>query len=135
MVAQERDDPKVGVSNDVGAGATEALRELVTLFNRRQRIEVERFFAPDFRLEQPGGVDRAGLSGAREMVDAWFAMGESAKLEILAMIEEGDLVAVRWHVSGAGCSGCGDDGDVSLRRRSHRRRLGDRRSGVVAKRS
>jgi predicted SnoaL-like aldol condensation-catalyzing enzyme len=79
---------------------TEALRELVSLFNRRQPIEIERFFAPDFRLDQPGGVHRVGLAGAREMAAALHAMGESARLEILEMIEQGDLVAVRWQVSG-----------------------------------
>jgi predicted SnoaL-like aldol condensation-catalyzing enzyme len=77
------------------------MRELVSLFNRRQPIEVARFFAPSFQLDQPGGVNRAGLEGAQAMVDGLYALGEHAQLEIVALLEEGDHVAVRWRVLGA----------------------------------
>jgi len=79
---------------------TEILRELVARFNQRQPIEVERYFAPTFRLAQPNGAHREGLAGARAMVDALCALGEHVRLEILAMVEQDDLVAVRWQVTG-----------------------------------
>jgi len=79
---------------------SQLLRELVARFNERQSIEVERYFAPNFQLRQPGGRDRAGLAGARDMIDALVALGEQVHLRILAMVEQDDHVAVRWQVEG-----------------------------------
>ena len=76
------------------------LRELVDRFNRRQPIDVTRYFTPSFRLNQPGGRDRAGLSGAQEMIDAMYALGEQVQLNMLAAVEQGDHVAVRWQFDG-----------------------------------
>jgi predicted SnoaL-like aldol condensation-catalyzing enzyme len=81
------------------------MRELVELFNQRRPIEVERYFAPTFRLRQPNGPNREGLAGARDMIDGLFALGEQAQLTILAIVEEGDHIAVRWQVDGmTGCA-------------------------------
>lgn len=78
----------------------ELLRELVARFNAHQSIEVERYFAPNFQLWQPGGPDRAGLAGAKDMIDALHALGDQVHLTILAMVEQDDHVAVRWQFEG-----------------------------------
>jgi predicted SnoaL-like aldol condensation-catalyzing enzyme len=79
---------------------SELLRELIERFNRRQPIEVERYFAPTLRLIQPVGANRSGLEGAQAMVDALYALGDDVRLIILELIEHGDMVAVRWQVEG-----------------------------------
>jgi hypothetical protein len=79
---------------------TELLQELVARFNERQSIEVERYFAPNFQLSQPGGATRAGLAGAQAMIDGLYALGERVHLRILAVIEQADYVAVRWQFEG-----------------------------------
>lgn len=76
------------------------LRELVARFNQRQPIEVSRYFAENFRLDQPGGADRVGLAGAQEIIDALYALGDCVRLEILTLVEQGQYVAVRWQVEG-----------------------------------
>lgn len=76
---------------------TELMRELIARFNRGETIEVERYFTPDFELDDPAsGVRRSGLEGARSMCDALRAIGENVQLNILHMIEQGDLVAIRY---------------------------------------
>lgn len=76
---------------------TELMRELIARFNRGESIEVERYFTPDFELDDPGaGVSRSGHAGARAMCDALAAIGENVQLQILHMIEEADHVAVRY---------------------------------------
>jgi hypothetical protein len=72
----------------------------VARFNERQSIDVERYFAPDFQLRQPGGRDRAGLAGAQDMVEALLALGDGVRLRILGMIAQDDHVAVRWQMEG-----------------------------------
>jgi len=78
----------------------ELLQELVARFNERQPIDVERYFAPNFQLWQPGGRDRAGLAGAQEMLEALYALGEQVQLRILAAVEQAEHLAVRWQVEG-----------------------------------
>jgi hypothetical protein len=84
---------------------TDALRELVQLFNARKAIDVARFFTEDFRLEDPGaGVIRTGLDGAQQMMKAVRALAHGGHLEILDMFESGNRVAARWSYKGAGAS-------------------------------
>lgn len=79
---------------------TDLLRMLTRMFNERAEIDVERYFTPDFELDQAGaGASRSGLAGARDMVNALYALDPGIQLEILATIEEGDCVAVRWQVT------------------------------------
>ena len=78
---------------------TETLRTLVSLLNARQPIDVARFFTPDFRLVQPGGVAQHGLKGARAMLDAMLALGPDVQVTILDTIEQADRVAVRYQVA------------------------------------
>lgn len=76
---------------------TEVMRELIDGFNRGQPLDVERYFTPDFELDDPSaGVRRSGHAGARAMADALAAIGKNMKLEILHMIEQDDYVAVRY---------------------------------------
>jgi hypothetical protein len=79
---------------------TEAMREWVRLFNARDPIDVARFFAPDFQLDQPGGASRQGLAGADDMTAGLLALGPNVQLTILDAIELGDMLAVRWQFSG-----------------------------------
>lgn len=82
---------------------TDVLRELLARFNAGEPIEVERYFTPDFELDDPGsGARRSGHDGARAMGQAVSALGPPVKLEIMHMIEQGDLVAVRYAVVGEG---------------------------------
>ena len=84
---------------------TNALCELVGLFNARQAIDVARFFTEDFRLEDPGsGVIRTGLDGAQRMMEAVRALAHDGYLEILDMFECGNRVAVRWSYGSADAS-------------------------------
>ena len=84
---------------------TDALRELVELFNARKAIDVARFFTEDFRLEDPGaGVIRTGLDGAQRMMEAVRALAHEGHLEILDMFESGNRVAARWSYKGPGAS-------------------------------
>ena len=54
---------------------------------------MERYFTPDFELDDPSwGARRSGLEGARAMCDALRAVGENVQLEILHIIEQGDLL-------------------------------------------
>ncbi len=81
----------------------EVIRELAALLNARESIPTARFFAPDFKLYDPGaGVWLDGHSGAQDMIDAVLALGPKVTLEILDMIEQGDRVAVRWKVTISG---------------------------------
>ena len=80
---------------------SDLLRELVARFNQRQPIDVARYFAPNFQLDQPGGENRIGLAGAQSMIDSLYRLGDSVQLHIVAMIEQGDYLAVRWHVEGS----------------------------------
>lgn len=76
---------------------TALLRELVACFNRAEPLEIERYFAPEFELDDPGtGVRRSGIEGARAMCEALRAIGENVQLKILHMIEQDDYVAVRY---------------------------------------
>lgn len=76
---------------------TELMHELIARFNRGETIEVERYFTPDFELDDPAwGARRSGLEGARAMCEALRAIGENVQLEVLHMIEQGDLVAIRY---------------------------------------
>ena len=84
---------------------TDALLELVELFNARKEIDLPRFFTEDFRLEDPGaGVIRTGLHGAQRMMEAVRALAHDGHLEILDMFESGDRVATRWSYKSAGGS-------------------------------
>jgi hypothetical protein len=84
---------------------TDALVELVELFNARKAIDVPRFFTEDFRLEDPGaGVIRTGLDGAQRMMEAVRALAHDGHLEILDMFESGNRVAARWSYKSAGGS-------------------------------
>src|SRR5215467_3038204 len=84
---------------------TDALRELVELFNARKEIDVPSFFTEDFRLEDPGaGVIRTGLDGAQRMMEAVRALAHDGRLEILDMFETDNRVAVRWAYRGTGVS-------------------------------
>ena len=79
---------------------TDVLRQLCARFNERAPIEVERYFTPDFELDDPGsGARRSGHEGARAMANALAGLGDSVRLEILDIIEERDLVAVRYAVT------------------------------------
>ena len=75
---------------------TETLRELISLVNDRKEIDVARYFTPDFRLDQPGGVPQRGHAGARAMLDAMLALGPDIHVTVLDMLEDGDRVAVRY---------------------------------------
>jgi predicted SnoaL-like aldol condensation-catalyzing enzyme len=82
---------------------TDVLRELIARFNARVPLEVERYFTPDFELDDPGsGARRSGHDGARAMADALAGFGDSVRLEILHMIEQDDCVAVRYAVRSEG---------------------------------
>jgi predicted ester cyclase len=84
---------------------TEALRELVELFNAHKAIDVARFFTEDFRLEDPGaGVIRTGLDGAQRMMEAVRALAHDGQLAILDMFESGNRVAARWSYRSADAS-------------------------------
>jgi predicted ester cyclase len=79
---------------------TDALHELVRLFNKRGLIDIARFFTDDFRLEDPGvGVKRSGHNGARQMLEGIRALAPDVQLEILDIFEGGNRVAVRWRVT------------------------------------
>jgi predicted SnoaL-like aldol condensation-catalyzing enzyme len=76
---------------------TALLHELIERFNRGESIEVERYFTPDFELDDPGaGVNRSGHAGARAMCEALAAIGEHVQLQVLHMLEQVDHVAVRY---------------------------------------
>jgi predicted SnoaL-like aldol condensation-catalyzing enzyme len=76
---------------------TDLLREIIERFNRGETLEVERYFTPDFELDDPAfGVRRSGIEGARAMCEAMAAVGENVQLKILHMIEQDDHVAVRF---------------------------------------
>jgi predicted SnoaL-like aldol condensation-catalyzing enzyme len=82
---------------------TELISELVAVFNRREPIDVELYFTPDFELDDPGaGVQRSGHEGARAMIEAIAAIGEQIQLQILHMIEQDDYLAVRYLASWQG---------------------------------
>jgi predicted SnoaL-like aldol condensation-catalyzing enzyme len=82
---------------------TDLLRELTARFNERKPIEIERYFTPDFELDDPGsGARRSGHDGARAMANALAGLGESVRIEILHMIEQDDCVAVRYAVRSEG---------------------------------
>src|SRR5262245_35135124 len=82
---------------------TDALLELVELFNARKEIDLPRFFTEDFRLEDPGaGVIRTGLDGAHRMIEAVRALAHDGHLEILDMFESGNRIAARWSYKGPG---------------------------------
>jgi hypothetical protein len=81
------------------------LRELVARLNEREPIEIERYFTPDFELDDPGsGARRSGHDGARAMANALAELGESVRLEIVHMIEQEDCVAVRYAVRSEGAA-------------------------------
>ena len=76
---------------------TEVMRELIAKFNRGETIDVERYFTPDFELDDPSvGVRRSGHAGARAMGEALAAIGENVQLKILHMIAQDYCVAVRY---------------------------------------
>jgi predicted SnoaL-like aldol condensation-catalyzing enzyme len=76
---------------------TELMHELIGRFNRGETIEVERYFTPDFELDDPSwGARRSGHEGARAMCQALSAVGENVQLKILHMIEQDDLIAIRY---------------------------------------
>lgn len=82
---------------------TDVLHTLVATFNEGAPIEVERFFTPDFQLDDPGaGAWRTGHDGARDMANALAAWGPNTRLEILHMIEQDDYVAVRYRATSDG---------------------------------
>jgi hypothetical protein len=84
---------------------TDALCELVELFNARKAIDVARFFTEDFRLEDPGaGVIRTGLAGAQRMMEAVRALAQDGQLAILDLFESGNRVAARWSYRSADAS-------------------------------
>jgi predicted SnoaL-like aldol condensation-catalyzing enzyme len=76
---------------------TQLMRELIARFNRGETIDVERYFTPDFELDDPSyGARRSGIQGARAMCEAMSAIGENVQLKILNIIEQGEYVAIRY---------------------------------------
>lgn len=76
------------------------IRELADLINRRQAIDLTRFFTESFRLDDPGsGALRFGLDGAARMIDAIQALAPDVRLDILDSVEDADRVAIRWSVT------------------------------------
>lgn len=85
---------------------TNVIHELVRSFNERAQIDVARYFAPEFELDQAGaGPSRSGLAGARDMINALYGLGADVRIEILDMVEEGERVAVRWRITSDGHKG------------------------------
>ncbi|MGI9507708.1 MAG: ester cyclase [Geminicoccaceae bacterium] len=81
-------------------GQKEVISELTALINARKNVPIARFFAPDFRLHDPGaGVWFEGHDGAQDMIHGLLALGPKVTLEILDIIDQGDRVAVRWQAT------------------------------------
>lgn len=61
---------------------------------------INEWFTEDFRLHDPTAPEwPSGHPGAKEMLAKTASAGPGTKLETLAMVEEGDRVAVRWRLS------------------------------------
>lgn len=79
----------------------EILKELAGLVNRRQPIEIGRYFTEDFRLDDAGaGIVRHGIGGAEAMMESILALAPDVRLDILDAVEAADRLAVRWRLTG-----------------------------------
>ena len=85
---------------------TDLLREIAAAMSSGAPDRISNWFTEDFRLHEPGKPALpVGHEGARQMMEAVrqnrmrAGVQTPAKVEILDMIEEGDLVAVRWQLT------------------------------------
>ena len=85
---------------------TDLLREIAVAMSSGAPDRISDWFTEDFRLHEPGKpLLPEGHEGARKMMEAGrqnrtrAGVQTPAKVEILDIVQEGDLVAVRWQVT------------------------------------
>jgi len=78
----------------------DVLREIAAAINANGAYHITEWFTDGFRLHEPGGTPRpVGHLGASQMMDEFRTLAPPVNLAILDMIEEGDRIAVRWHLT------------------------------------